>query len=286
MLEDVAKALITAGINVDAFFETACTITGEWKYDKTKARLKDRIDQKFCNERSIPLKFRTLAECLNPQPDAQVVFRRLLDWIDRCDTASQAGHPKPAFETLDGDPIFPEDEDDAWWLTDVSKRVAAENVKGDEDGPATDEEEVEETVIESTESDEEMIIEDIVVEDDFEDIDVPFAVIEDVPIFPGCERVAKSERRTCFQDQMNKHIRKNFRYPDIAQEMGIQGRVYVNFIISKDGSITNIRMRGPDKNLENEAARIIGRLPKMTPGKQRGRAVRVPFSIPITFRLQ
>ena len=149
-----------------------------------------------------------------------------------------------------------------------------------------DEEEVEETVIESTESDEEMIIEDIVVEDDFEDIDVPFAVIEDVPIFPGCERVAKSERRNCFQDQMNKHIRKNFRYPDIAQEMGIQGRVYVNFIISKDGSITNIRMRGPDKNLENEAARIIGRLPTMTPGKQRGRAVRVPFSIPITFRLQ
>ena len=149
-----------------------------------------------------------------------------------------------------------------------------------------DEEEVEETVIESTESDEEMIIEDIVVEDDCEDIDVPFAVIEDVPIFPGCERVAKSERRNCFQDQMNKHIRRNFRYPDIAQEMGIQGRVYVNFIISKDGSITNIRMRGPDKNLENEAARIIGRLPTMTPGKQRGRAVRVPFSIPITFRLQ
>ena len=149
-----------------------------------------------------------------------------------------------------------------------------------------DEEEVEETVIESTESDEEMVIEDIVVEDDFDDIDVPFAVIEDVPIFPGCESVAKSQRRACFQEQMNKHIRKNFRYPEIAQEMGIQGRVYVNFIISKDGTITNIRMRGPDKNLENEAARIIGRLPQMTPGRQRGRAVRVPFSIPITFRLQ
>tara|TARA_B100001059_G_C17801147_1_gene566258 strand:- start:1167 stop:1871 length:705 start_codon:yes stop_codon:yes gene_type:complete len=150
-----------------------------------------------------------------------------------------------------------------------------------------DEEEVEETVIESTETDQdEIIIEDIEVEDEFEDIDVPFAVIEDVPIFPGCESVAKSQRRACFQEQMNKHIRRNFRYPEIAQEMGIQGRVYVNFIISKDGSITNIRMRGPDKNLENEAARIIGRLPKMTPGKQRGRAVRVPFSIPITFRLQ
>ena len=150
-----------------------------------------------------------------------------------------------------------------------------------------DEEEVEETIIESTETDQdEIIIEEIEVEDEFDDIDVPFAVIEDVPIFPGCESVSKSQRRSCFQEQMNKHIRKNFRYPEIAQEMGVQGRVYVNFIIAKDGSITNIRMRGPDKNLENEAARIIGRLPKMTPGKQRGRAVRVPFSIPITFRLQ
>ncbi len=150
-----------------------------------------------------------------------------------------------------------------------------------------DEEEVEETVIESTETDQdEIIIEEIEVEEEFEDIDVPFAVIEDVPIFPGCESVAKSQRRTCFQDKINKHIRRNFRYPEIAQEMGIQGRVYVNFIIAKDGSITNIRMRGPDKNLENEAQRIISRLPQMTPGKQRGRAVRVPFSIPITFRLQ
>ena len=149
-----------------------------------------------------------------------------------------------------------------------------------------DEEEVEETIIESTESDEEMVIEDIEVEDEFDDIEVPFAVIEDVPIYPGCERVAKSQRRTCFQDKINQHIKRNFRYPEIAQEMGIQGRVYVNFIIGKDGVISNVRMRGPDKNLEQEAGRIIGRLPQMTPGKQRGRPVRVPFSIPITFRLQ
>lgn len=151
-----------------------------------------------------------------------------------------------------------------------------------------DEEEVEETVIESTETDQEEIVEveDIEVEDDFEDVDVPFAVIEDVPIYPGCENVPKSQRRACFQEKINKHIRKNFRYPEIAQEMGIQGRVYVQFVIAKDGSITSVRMRGPDKNLEKEAARIISKLPKMTPGKQRGRAVRVPFSIPITFRLQ
>lgn len=151
-----------------------------------------------------------------------------------------------------------------------------------------DEEEVEETVIESTETDQEEIVEveDVEIEEVEEDLDVPFAVIEDVPIYPGCERVKKSDRRACFQEKINKHIRKNFRYPEIAQEMGIQGRVYVSFIIDKDGSITGVRMRGPDKNLEKEAARIIGRLPKMTPGKQRGRPVRVPFSIPITFRLQ
>jgi len=149
-----------------------------------------------------------------------------------------------------------------------------------------DEEDVEETVIESTETNEEEIVEIVEVEEEELDIDVPFAVIEDVPIFPGCERVKKAERRNCFQEKMNKHIRKNFRYPEIAQEMGIQGRVYVNFIIAKDGKITNIRMRGPDKNLEKEAQRIIAKLPSMTPGKQRGRPVRVPFSIPITFRLQ
>jgi len=152
-----------------------------------------------------------------------------------------------------------------------------------------DEEDVEETVIESTETNEEEIVEIVdveVEEEEEEEEDVPFAVIEDVPIFPGCEGVKKSERRDCFQEQMNKHIHKNFRYPEIAQEMGIQGRVYVSFIISKDGSITNISMRGPDKNLEKEAHRIISKLPLMTPGKQRGRPVRVPFSIPIIFRLQ
>jgi len=68
--------------------------------------------------------------------------------------------------------------------------------------------------------------------------------------------------------------------------MGIQGRVNVMFVIDKDGSITDINMRGPNANLEKEAKRIISKLPKMTPGKQRGTAVKVPFAIPITFKLQ
>jgi protein TonB len=150
-----------------------------------------------------------------------------------------------------------------------------------------DEEEVEETVIESTETsqEEEVIeIEEVEVEEIDEDISVPFAVIEDVPVFPGCE--GASDKKACFQEQMQKHIRKHFRYPEIAQEMGVQGRVNVMFVIQRDGSIGGIRMRGPDKNLEAEALRIINLLPNMTPGKQRGRPVKVPFSIPITFRLQ
>jgi len=151
-----------------------------------------------------------------------------------------------------------------------------------------DEEEVEESIIESTETDNDEIIEvdDVSIEEDDLDVDVPFAVIEDVPIFPGCENVSKDKRRDCFQEKINKHIKRNFRYPEVAMELGIQGRVFVTFIIDKYGSITNILMRGPDKNLEKEARRIISVLPKMTPGKQRGRAVRVPFSIPINFRLQ
>ena len=72
LIEDVAQALLRKGIDVDAFFEAACKVSGEWKYDASKARLIDRIQQKFCHERSVPLKSRTLAECLNPQPEAQV----------------------------------------------------------------------------------------------------------------------------------------------------------------------------------------------------------------------
>ena len=89
-----------------------------------------------------------------------------------------------------------------------------------------DEEEVEETIIESTETDEDEIIEveNVAIEIEEDDIDVPFAVIEDVPVFPGCEKVKKEQLRACFQEQINKHIKRHFRYPEVAQEMGIQGK--------------------------------------------------------------
>ena len=115
--------------------------------------------------------------------------------------------------------------------------------------------------------------------------EIPFQLVDEVPIFPGCEKISKSESRYCFQEQINKHIRQNFRYPEIAQKQGIQGRVYVNFIIYEKGEVKNIRIRGPNINLEKEALRIISLLPVMTPAKHKGIIVRVPFSIPITFRL-
>ncbi len=113
---------------------------------------------------------------------------------------------------------------------------------------------------------------------------VPFGKVDEVPIFPGCGDEA--DPRECFQQMMHKHISKNFRYPEEAQKQGIQGRVNVMFTIGADGIISNIRMRGPDKLLEAEVARIISRLPQMEPGRHNGKGVNVPYSIPITFKLE
>ena len=120
------------------------------------------------------------------------------------------------------------------------------------------------------------------------DEEVPFAVIEDVPVFPGCEGVAKNKRLDCFMEQMAKHIKKNQQYPERAMEDGIQGRVAVLFVIDKDGSITNVQVRGPKGGelLEKEAKRVIEKLPKFKPGMQRGKPVKVKYSQPITFKLQ
>lgn len=116
--------------------------------------------------------------------------------------------------------------------------------------------------------------------------EIPFWAIEEAPVFPGCEAVDKSERQACFQNKVNEHIRKHVRYPRAEQELRIEGKVYVTFRIQADGTISDIQLKGPSPGLEAEAQRLISLLPVMTPGKQRGQAVRVPFSIPISFKLQ
>ena len=153
-----------------------------------------------------------------------------------------------------------------------------------------DVDEIEETVIESTEMDQdegieerEVFVDDVEVEELEEDVEVPFAVIENVPVYPGCKGKNNAELKKCFQDMVTEHIKKNFKYPETALELGISGRVFVLFVVNSKGGISKIRSRGPDKLLEKEAERIISLLPKMEPGKQRGKSVNVPYSVPIFF---
>ncbi|WP_066219192.1 energy transducer TonB [Formosa haliotis] len=156
-------------------------------------------------------------------------------------------------------------------------------------------EDIEETVIESTESSqedaipappEEVAIEDVKTEEVEEVVEVPFAVIEQIPLFPGCEGLSNAAAKACFQEKMNAHIKTHFNYPEKALELGLQGRVSIVFIIDENGNITGVRSRGPDKLLEQEAERIIKELPKMKPGMQRGRPVKVSYTLPIFFKFQ
>ena len=152
-----------------------------------------------------------------------------------------------------------------------------------------DEEEVEETVIESTETDqdEEIEIEEIEIEEVVEDVEVPFAVIENVPEYPGCERGSNAEKRKCMSDKIAKFVQRKFN-TDLAGDLGLSGRqrISVIFKIDKNGNVTGVRSRAPHPRLEKEAARVINMLPKMKPGKQRGKPVIVPYSLPITFQVQ
>ncbi len=114
-----------------------------------------------------------------------------------------------------------------------------------------------------------------VVEEEEESSQQIFTVVEDMPQFPGGET------------ELLKFISKSIKYPVIAQENGIQGRVICTFVVNRDGSVVDAEVvRGVDPSLDREALRVIGTMPKWTPGKQRGKPVRVKYTVPITFRLQ
>ena len=110
-------------------------------------------------------------------------------------------------------------------------------------------------------------------------------IIEEIPIFPGCEGLDDQNTRLCFQQKMEEHIKTTFKYPKLAEEKGLQGRVSVVFIITKEGNIANIRTRGPHEILEKDVVRMIKLLPKISPAKHNGVPVKIPFSIPIYYRL-
>lgn len=155
-----------------------------------------------------------------------------------------------------------------------------------------DEDEEEETIIESTEAkqDEKIVevkeIKEEVVEEEI--ADVPFAVIENVPIYPGCEKESGNEaKKKCMSSKISEFINKKFN-SDLASDLGLEGRqrIAVQFKIDKNGKVVDVRARAPHPRLEKEAVDVVQSLPNMTPGKQRGKPVGVLYSLPIVFDIQ
>lgn len=126
------------------------------------------------------------------------------------------------------------------------------------------------------------------IHDSNNEIDVPFSVIEQVPLIEGCETVFNiKEQKECFSNKINEHVMKNFNTElanNLDLEKGVK-RIFVSFKIDVNGDVVNIKARAPHKDLEEEAIRVINLLPKMTPGTDKGKQVNVPYSLPITFKV-
>ena len=140
-----------------------------------------------------------------------------------------------------------------------------------------DDAEIEETIIASDEDMGEVVeiqnIENVVVEEPEKEEEI-FQVVEAMPEFPGGTA------------ELMKWLQKNIKYPSISQENGVQGRVIVQFVVNRDGSIVDpVVLRSVDPYLDKEALRVVSAMPKWKPGEQRGKKVRVRFTLPVTFRL-
>ncbi len=141
-----------------------------------------------------------------------------------------------------------------------------------------DDAEIEETMIMSDEDMGEVVeiqnIENVVVEEPEKEEEI-FQVVENMPEFPGGTA------------ELMKYLQKNIKYPAISQENGVQGRVIVQFVVNRDGSIVEPTViRSVDPYLDKEALRVVSTMPKWKPGEQRGKPVRVKFTLPVQFRLQ
>lgn len=121
-----------------------------------------------------------------------------------------------------------------------------------------------------------------------EEDDKPYDFVEQVPVYPGCEKAKdNNERKACMSDKINKLVQKKFN-GDIASRYGLTGiqKIFVNFKIDKTGHITDINTRAPHPKLQEETERVIKKIPKMLPGKQQDKPVGVIYSLPIIFKVQ
>ena len=121
-----------------------------------------------------------------------------------------------------------------------------------------------------------------------EEVDVPIAFVEQVPIYPGCERKkTNKEKRKCMSEKITKLVQKKFN-TGIGDDLGLSGKqvIRTQFKIDKTGHVTDVKVRGTHPELEKEAQRVINKIPNMTPGKQRDKNVGVSYTLPIVFMVQ
>jgi len=132
----------------------------------------------------------------------------------------------------------------------------------------------EELEMDDTEADEETVVEEVEEEEEESDEVFQFAVIEDKPEFPGG------------MGKLMQYLGKNTKFPEIAKDNNIQGRVFVQFVIDKKGKVVDVEIaRGVDPYLDKEALRVVKSMPSWKPGKQRGKPVKVSYIVPINFKL-
>lgn len=155
--------------------------------------------------------------------------------------------------------------------------------------------EVEEAILESTETDESdaIVVEevnDMLMVEEEEDVveDVPFLVIEEAPVFPGCTG-NREALKLCFSERISAFVKREFD-PSIASDLGLQQgslqKIFVMFTVDSKGNVVDIKARAPHKMLQKEAVQVIASLPQMIPGKQRGKPVRVKYALPIAFKVE
>jgi len=117
-----------------------------------------------------------------------------------------------------------------------------------------------------------------------------FTIVEDMPVFPGCENAGNNQKRDeCTRNEIFKYIQSNAKYPPMAKDAGISGTVYIRFVIDENGKVTQTEvLRGVagGKSLDNAAVETVKSLPKFKPGKQRGKPVRVYYTVPVKFNLR
>ena len=118
--------------------------------------------------------------------------------------------------------------------------------------------------------------------------DVPFAMIQNAPIFKGCEGLSKEENKVCFDTMMKRFFQRNFD-ADLVNNLGLKTgkyKIHAQFLIDKKGNVVAIKVRAPHRQLEKETERFIQKLPKFTPGQQQNRFVRVRYTLPIAFNVE